>query len=264
MKIYRYWAIEKGKISFDQEVKEIKCYGGSNISEADAVAKAREKIAKIKSRIAGDNHVFDDYEVEIREEIVQAVDEKTVITRNRYGAQVLNVQDLMILDIDKPKSSFLDLFKKRVDDKAKIIEMVRTLAQKSTYQGYGFRIYETCKGMRVIVLGKTFDPKAAETGRMMKEFNCDALYMLLCKKQDCFRARLTPKPSRMKVRGYKVRLFRDGEEEKKYKQWLSEYEAASRSFSVCKFIEQVGPGYATDAVKLHDEITGVNWSQKLA
>lgn len=266
MKIYKYWQIETGKGYIGQEEIEIRCYGGSNLSEEDARVKAHEKIEKVRRKLAGDKHAFDSYDVEIREEIVQALDENAVITRNRYGAQVLNVQDLMIMDIDQPKSSFLDLFRRRDEsaNKQKIVAMVRKLSQKPAYQGYGFRVYETKKGIRVIVLGKTFDPQADATSAMMKEFHCDALYTLLCKRQGCFRARLTPKPSRMKVRGYRVKFPRSAEDEREFQAWLVDYEAASRNYSVCKWVEQIGPGYAPEAVRVHDEISGVNRHQSLA
>jgi hypothetical protein len=266
MQIYKYWVIEKGLVYFDRGKKEIKCYGGSNVSEADASVKAREKIEKVKNKIAGDKHAFDTYEAEIREEIVRVIDEQAIVTRNRYGAQVLNVQDVMIMDIDKPKASLLDILRRQADakDKAKIVEQVRALSQKAIYQGCGFRIYETRNGIRVIVLGKRFDPQASATVAMMKEFNCDALYTLLCHKQACFRARLTPKPSRMKLRGYKVRFPRDVVAEQEFRQWLAGYEAASRDFSVCKFIEQIGGGDIPEAVRVHDESTGIQWGQKLA
>lgn len=264
MKIYKYWAMEKGILRIDQEDKEIKCYGGSNFSINEAVDKAREKIAKVQRRIAGEKHVWDDYEAEIREEIVRVVDKKSVITRNRYGAQVLNVQNLMILDIDKPQKSFLDIFSKSKDNKTKIVEMVRKLSQKSAYRDYVFRIYETFKGIRVIVPGKEFDPQDAATERMMKDFHCDELYTLLCKKQDCFRARLTPKPARMKLRKYKVMFPRARQEEMEFRTWLSDYEAESRNFSVCRLIEQIGQSHLTEAVRLHDEISGVQWNQQLA
>jgi hypothetical protein len=99
---------------------------------------------------------------------------------------------------------------------------------------------------------------------MMEEFNCDELYTFMCGQQDCFRARLTPKPARMKVRRHKVLFPRSAAEEAEFRAWLAEYEAASQNYSVCKFIEQIGSGNATEAVRLHDEITGAHRSQKLA
>ena len=266
MKIYKYWTIEKQKILIDGAQQEVKCYRGSNISVDDARVKAREKAEKIQRKIAGEKHLFDEYEAEIREEILRIIDDHSAITRNRYGAQVLNTESMMILDIDKPKATFGALFKKKdaQSAKAQIFDMVRKLAGSAKYQRYGFRIYETYQGARVIVLANSFDPRDRETKQMMDEFNCDPLYTLLCIKQGCYRARLTPKPYRMKLRGYKVKFPREGDDSE-LKQWLSEYESVSRSFSVCKFIEQVGAShYVNDVVWLHDEVTGVGFPQRLA
>jgi hypothetical protein len=141
--------------------------------------------------------------------------------------------------------------------------MVRNLAT-SKYRDYGFRLYETYQGARVIVLGRGFDPRHDETRRMMDEFNCDPLYTTLCIKQGCYRARLTPKPYRMKLRGYKVKYPREGEESE-FQRWLSEYEHVSRDFSVCKLVEQMGPRQDIDnVVQLHDDITGVGYPLRLA
>jgi hypothetical protein len=264
MKIYKYWTIEKQKILIDGVEQEVTCYGGSNVSVEDAQAKAREKAQKIQRKIAGERHLFEDYEVEIREELLQTIDDHSVVTRNRYGARVLNVESLMILDIDKPKPSG-GLFKKKDTrpPKEQIFEMVKTLAT-TKYKDLGFRIYETYQGARVIVLGKEFNPRDGSTKKMMDEFNCDPLYALLCVRQGCYRARLTPKPSRMKFRGFKVKYPREGDDSE-FQSWMSEYENMSRSFSVCKLIEQVGTSYSmNDVVMLHDDVTGVNYPQQLA
>jgi len=266
MKIYNYWVTEKQSILIDGVEQEITCYGGSNLSEEEARTRAREKAEKVKRKIKGEKHLFDAYEAEIREEILQIIDDHTAITRNRYGAQVLNAEKLLILDIDKPKASFGDLFRKKDagQDKVKIFEMVKKLASTPNYQRYGFRMYETYQGARVIVLGRDFDPRDTDTGKLMSEFNSDPLYMTLCQKQGCFRARLTPKPYRMNLRRYKVQFPRQGNEAE-LQQWLAEYERESRSFNVCRFIEQVGARHSiSDVVQLHDEISGANYRQPLA
>jgi hypothetical protein len=266
MKIFKHWAIEKQTILIDGTEQQITCYGGSNISVEDAQARAKEKAEKIKRKIKGEKHLFDEYEAEIREEILQIIDDHTAITRTRYGAQVLNTEKLLILDIDKPKSTFADIFRKTgaEKDKQKIFDMVKNLASTPKYREYGFRIYETYQGGRVIVLGKDFDPRHSATRKMMSEFNCDRLYMTLCQKQNCFRARLTPKPYRMKIPRYKVQYPREGDDTE-LRQWLLDYERESRNFSVCRFIEQVGARQPmNDVVRLHDEITGINFHQPLA
>jgi hypothetical protein len=266
MKIYRFCVTEKQKILIDGVEQDVTCYGGSNLSEEDARVRAKEKAEKVKRKIKGEKHLFDEYEVEIREEILQIIDDHSIITRNRYGAQVLNAEYVLILDIDKPKTSFGNLFKRRdaSQDKLKIFDMVKKLAASLRYQEYGFRLYETYQGARVIVLGRDFDARDRETGKLMSEFNCDRLYMTLCQKQSCFRARLTPKPYRMKMRHYKVQFPREGEDAE-LQQWLSDYERESRNYSVCKFIEQLGRRqYVNTVVQLHDQITGADFHQPLA
>ncbi len=268
MKTFKFWTLEKQTILIEGRREEITCYGGSNVSVEDARRAAREKAEKVQRKIAGEKQLFEDYDVEIREEVLKVVDDHAVITRNRYGAQVLNVEKLMILDIDEPKvaGGLGGLFGKKKDKrspKAEIFDMVRKLAA-TKYGQYGFRIYETFRGARVIVLGRDFDPRDDATRKMMSEFNCDPLYALLCGKQDCYRARLTPKPSRARVRGIKVKFPREGTDNQ-LEQWLAEYENASRNFSVCKFVEQIGASQPVpDVVRLHDELTGVGYQQRLA
>ena len=255
MKIYKHWVTEKQTILMDGMQQAITCYGGSNVSVEDARRKAQEKAEKVNRKIKGEKHLFDEYEAEIREEILQIIDDHSAITRNRYGAQVLNAEHLLILDIDKPKPSFGDFFKKKdlAQDKRKIFDMVRKLAVTPKYQG-----------ARVVVSGEDFDARDPETGRIMSEFNCDQLYMTLCQKQRCFRARLTPKPHRMKIRRYKIQFPREGED-RELQRWLADYERESRGYNVCKFIEQMGTRHpVNDVVLIHDELTGANFRQPLA
>lgn len=269
MKLYKYWVTDKQKIVIDGTEQEITCYGGSNSSIEDARLRAKEKAEKIKRKIRGEKHLFDEYEVEIREEMLQIIDDHSAITRNRYGAQVLNAEHLLILDIDKPKTGsggLVGLFRKKDtrSPKEQIFDTVRQLAATPKYESYGFRLYETYQGARVIVLGKAFDPRARDTSALMSDFHCDPLYMTLCQKQRCFRARLTPKPHRMKMRRYKVQFPREGNESE-LQQWLAEYERESRNFNTCKFIEQVGTRHSlNEVVQLHDDITGANFRQPLA
>ena len=264
MRLYKYWAVERQVFTIQGEQKVGKCYGGSNESVDDALQKAKAKFEKVKRKIAGDANAFKDYEVDIREEILEEISSDAVITRNRYGAKVLNVSALMILDIDKPKLAFGGLFAKKMDDKSRIYEMVRKLAASSKYSRYGFRIYETFQGARVIVLGKNFNPKDSGVTEMMAEFNCDPLYMILCSKQECFRARLTPKPKRMGLKSRPIPFPREADDPL-LDQWLDEYDRKSGDFSVCKFIEQVGANLpANDIVRVHDELTGATIGRGLA
>src|SRR5690606_8392641 len=73
-------------------------------------------------------------------------------------------------------------------------------------RGLGYRIYETHNGYRVIVTGREMAPADPAVQAMCRAMNCDALYVKLCLKQDCFRARLTPKPSRIRQRAIRLRF----------------------------------------------------------
>ena len=268
MKIFNHWTTEKERILIEGVEQEITCYGGSNTSMEEARLRAKEKAEKIRRKIKGEKHLFDEYEAEIREEILQIIDDRSAITRNRYGAQILNTENLLVLDIDKPESSggLGGLFRKKDTrtPKEQIFDTVRQLAATPKYQNYGFRMYETYQGARVIVSGRDFDPRAVETKRIMDEFQCDPLYARLCVKQGCYRARLSPKPYRMKMKAYKVRFPREAIDSE-FEQWLANYERESRGFNVCRFVEQVGVRHPlSDIVHLHDDITGANYRQPLA
>jgi hypothetical protein len=265
MKLFKFWTSVKVNIMIEGEKREINVWGGSNASVEDAKIHALEKVNLIQNKINGDHSAFSGYEADIREEILKIVDDKSIISRNRYGAQILNVENLMIIDIDKSKFELASLFKRGPKNpKEKIYEMVRKLAASPRYNMFGFRIYETFQGARVIVLGRDFDAGGDTARDIMREFNADPLYALLCAKQNCFRARLTPKPARMKMKGFRVQYPRETEDPK-FTQWLKDYENQSRNFSVCKFIEQVGANYSpSETVRLHDDMTGVSYNLPLA
>jgi hypothetical protein len=98
----------------------------------------------------------------------------------------------------------------------------------------------------------------------MSDFNVDPLYAAICRTQGCFRARLTPKPWRMKMKAYKVKYPREGAD-LQFDQWLQGYEQASKGYSVCKFVENAGASHGTsEALRLHDEATGANLRLPLA
>ncbi len=268
MKIFQYWVKEKVKIQITGNTQEIFVYGGSNISLDDAALQTQYKAELIQRKINGERNPFEDYEVEIREELLKTLSDNIVVTRNRYGAQVLNAQNLLILDIDKPKSQgILGLFKKKsaAGEKERIFAMIREKAAKAQYAEFGFRVYETFQGARVIVTGRDFDARDDFTKALMKDFNTDALYAAICAKQGCFRARLTPKPSRIKIKNYRVNYPREAEDDIQFENWLQNYERVSRDFSVCRFIELLGRSYgASEAIRLHDDLSGAGANLPLA
>lgn len=270
MKLYKYWVREYGVLQINGATPQISCFGGSNQSLDDAKLKALEKIAAVQKRVQeGRRRADESYDVEIREEIIQEVNSQNIVSRNRYGALVLNSADTLFIDIDEPPIDIGGFFKslfssKRRDKKQSIIEMIRKKAQGMNLQGMALRLYETSKGVRVIVSGRLFDPRSSETQELFRRFNADRLYAYLCKKQNCFRARLTPKPSRAKCSTPKVSYPRTPDEQAALDKWLAGYNQSSASFSVCRFIDSIGMPLDNAIVSFHDSITKAHTTLPLA
>jgi hypothetical protein len=108
------------------------------------------------------------------------------------------------------------------------------------------------------------DPQSPATGKIMKKFNADLLYLYLCRKQACFRARLTPKPSRIGLKTPKCIWPRDAESNRSIQEWVSEYEIRSRHYSACRILETIGTFHETPAVVFHDQRCQAASNLKLA
>lgn len=124
-----------------------------------------------------------------------------VITRNRYGCLVLNAHRLLIVDVDIgvpagsvhrdcARSSSIALSQQQA------IAALEALAEQ--FPQLGFRVYRTRNGLRYLCTTQEFDPTAPGTVKLMQNLYTDPLYLRLCQFQACFRARLTPKPWRVK------------------------------------------------------------------
>lgn len=253
MRIPKYWKLEQITLDLPDGPTTINCWGGSSISEEDARQNAQEKGRKILNKINGSYQEFNDYESDIREEILQEISLDAVVTRNRYGSEVLNARTMMFLDIDYVRWSLMHIFNKP-DVKAAGIARIRKLAPK--YPKLSFRIYETYKGIRAIVRGNDHEAKSRAAQTMMKKFQCDGLYVFLCKKQNCYRARLTPKPFRMRTKKMRFQYPYDPKLIPTMERWVTEYNEKSKKYSTCRFIEEVGQCMADeDLVVFHDQKT---------
>jgi len=267
MHVYKYWAKVCEKIDIDGKSKEITCFGGSNFSLNAAQDEAHKKIGVVQRKIKGEDITAEEYNIEIREELVDRIDDKNAITRNRYGALVLNSENTIVIDVDEPKYSFLDFFRNFNIEakKQKMLNQIIKSTAHSSYSEMGFRIYETRKGYRVIVTNLKLSSKDQMVKKLFKRFNCDPIYARLCFKQECFRARLTPKPSNMKHPAYKVIFPRNTIEQDQFAEWLSSYNKKSEKYSTCKLVHQVGQkGSGCYAIETHDKLSKIEYSQNLA
>ncbi len=137
----------------------------------------------------------------VREELIQEFQDSAgeltaMITRNRYGAMVLNTRDLLALDIDHPISSLWETIKGWFRKPSATPEALALdkLTEVLTPIQASFRVYATAAGLRVICTSHRYDPRSSETMELMVATNTDRAYRALTRQQSCFRMRLTPKP----------------------------------------------------------------------
>ncbi len=276
MKLYRYWAgaadqEDEGESSFF-------CYAGSDVSQEDAVRLAVEKAKHIA-------RIYDDVDFEditgryayadraLREEIVQRFEQDgkltAAVTRNSYGSLVLNTARAMFADIDYPPpqpAGLGGLIGKLLGGKARvpksspdeeIIERVERVARET--QNLGLRLYRTAGGFRVLATSRPFDPLSAETHDLLGRFGSDPLYVKLCRGQECFRARLTPKYWRCELDPPPPRYpWRTDADESDYRVWETEYHKAASEYATCELVAEFGPTQVHDAVadilEVHDHL----------
>lgn len=138
--------------------------------------------------------------------------------------------------------------------------------------GWNFRLYRTPAGLRALATHSTFAPDEPAVARCFSELGVDPLYASMCRRQKCFRARLSAKPWRMGI-AHHLRP-RPGiwpvapERLHARRDWVERYEAAARGYAACSFIESLGSGVVAPAVArvqwLHDELSGAASGRPIA
>jgi hypothetical protein len=203
-----------------------------------------------------------------REEILEEVrgaDGKVVavITRNSYGSRVLNTGRTMFVDIDLPAERGGDRLRawfglKRDSAEADTLRQMKPVLE--AIGGGSFRIYRTAAGYRVLATDPAFAPGSADAEKLMTDLTADPAFIQLCRAQESFRARLTPKPWRCGWTRSTVGYPREGpESEEAFAEWLAGYERACASKATCRLVEEIGRREvhpeARRIVEVHDHLT---------
>jgi hypothetical protein len=258
----------------DGRIIPVEVWGWGN-DPAAAQALAAERLQRLLTRLSRGEPFPDKYgygEVRpLREEILQTFPgdapdaPAAIVTRNSYGAQVLNVARLLFLDIDfQPQSSGLGQKLLRLfgiggnaeTEEGRLARLRESLDQQS---GATFRIYRTAAGFRVLAVDKPFDPTGAEAQALMSATGTDPAYARLCRAQRSFRARLTPKPWRCDYPNPPGQYPNRDRRWQQFNDWLQGYEQISHSYAACRYLETVGRGQADRAnaqlIDLHDRLT---------
>lgn len=269
MLVPRYWARTEGTAT-DPTGKRYRfqLWGWSQESHAEAQSVARNRLSQLVSRI-GRGEPAEAYSYgkqPLREEILRALGEtgsrgEAVVTRNRYGALVLNTAQVPFIDVDSPRVGVIDRLRglfKRTPRPDPTLERIRRAARD--HDRGSFRIYRTRAGFRVLGTDLFLDPRAASTRDLLAAFEADPHFTKLCKLQGSFRARLTPKPWRCGCPLPPGRHPREGEPlRQRFASWLANYETASSRFASCRYLESVGwdriASEARAIVEEHDRVT---------
>lgn len=123
------------------------------------------------------------------------------------------------------------------------------------------RLYRTPAGFRMLFMHRTFDPRSDETGECLAGAETDPFFIRMCRVQNCFRARVSPKPWRLPdtqalwPRGlwpWPAELLPMRAD------WVRDYEARAEAYASCRFIGGYGSGPVHSSARavqlLHDEL----------
>lgn len=171
------------------------------------------------------------------------------LTRNAYGAVILNAARMFIADIDNPRqplgrqiASLWNRFRghKTPSPQEQVLDRVRQVVE--AHGSLGVRVYRTAGGYRVIATNALHDPQSEQSRQLLQALGSDPLYVRLCDQQGCYRARLTPKPWRI---GLSVAMSRpfppaNAATEREMRDWVMTYESACRGWGVCELVETIG------------------------
>ena len=275
MDIPRHWVRARGQARIEGRGDvEIAVWGWSSDDERAARELAerrlRDTITRLDARLAGQGDDANGYPRErlpVREEIVREIRVRKdrvhgLVTRTGYGSLVLNCERALFIDVDLPRPNpfarrarALGLV--RDDPAARVFDRLRAaLAERNE----SFRLYRTAAGFRALATEREYDPGSAETQDLMKRVRADVAFARLCRMQQSFRARLTPKPWRCGVARAPGSHPREAPEERaRFADWRGRYDAACAAVATCRLEAQLGSGRVhadiAPLLDVHDELT---------
>ena len=285
MQLYRYWIRKTFRLHFPpsggEGPQKIEILGYSNESMQDAERVADTLFNTLQESIATSGYLKTgrpwDYSAgrPIREEILHELNPGNIVSRNRYGAEVLNSETHVFIDVDfrrQPRlfrlARLLGLTRSEpLSPEKYTLQKIVDAAHEESKDLHPIRLYMTKNGYRLVVQNIDIDPAGKACARLMKRFKADRLYARLCASQRCFRARLTPKPHRIHV---KSRRFvwpepETAEHRAGKDAWLANYAEESKPYAVCHYLDTLNGSRIDDAVlDFHDAATGAFSNKPLA
>ena len=286
MKLARFWTRDQGEAIGPQGDRvQVVARGWSDESIDAARARAREIAQRVAQQIVsqpGERKQYPYGDRPLPEPVIREFG-GSVVTRNAYGALVLNANRMMFIDVDREDpatviddtvggviSGIFSLFGKSAPPSPKaadtVVDGIRRVAEQRQLAG---RVYKTAGGYRVLITSETFPAGSSETEATLNEFGSDPLYVRLCRTQESFRARLTPKPWRCGFHKPPVEFpFETPQADAEYRRWESEYNSKSANYATCRYLTAVGSGGSADEfeelIRYHDQETKASSELPLA
>lgn len=276
MKLARYWTRSQGEAadSGGQRIRVV-TRGWSDESIDDARNRAQERARRLAQRIASDPSARKQYDYDdapVPEAVVRDFRPEglaAVVTRNSYGSLVLNADNLLFADVDQEEqekedgtgsdpagaegleailSGLFSMFGGKQEnplERPKVtgrpLSMFDKIERLVEAHGFAARVYRTAAGHRVMVTDRQMPAGGDEIETILNEFGSDPLYLRLCRTQQSFRARLTPKPWRCGVRKPPVKFpFEGPGEQAAIRQWQAEYDRRIADYATCRLVRTFG------------------------
>jgi hypothetical protein len=289
MKFFKYWAPGEATVDTGGRPWTLRAYGVSDQCLDAAKRQAREVAQRAAAAILTGPlpHDYAYGDRPMREEVVEELTNGGqvigVISRNSYGALVLNTSAAMFVDVDydineairnrtpvtlgsalaqlwgqltgRPKAGIAPPTATGDDALLERFERVTR-----SHAGLGTRVYRTAGGFRLLVTSEPFDPGSAEAAQLLDRFGADSLYRRLCLSQQCFRARLTAKFWRCGATKPPSRFpWTSAAEEADYRQWEQAYHERANRHATCAPIASFGEPTVHATIRpildLHDRLT---------
>ena len=123
------------------------------------------------------------------------------------------------------------------------IELIEDFSRD--HPDWNMRVYRTPAGLRIMVLHDVFQPNDPLVEKFFESVDSDPQYVWMCKRQECFRARVSPKPWRVLPSTVEQKLDQgvwpvaEGFIAER-KSWVNQYEIASKGYASCRFERHIG------------------------
>lgn len=257
MRLFKYWKEYTREIRVNGELQKTQIFGGSDHSMEDTERDADERIAHAQKIIDSGRSGSDEYEEDLIEEVLYKIDHENVVSINNYGETILTTKKYMFIDIDNYSYSILArIFGINYIRKKLAYKHVINTMKLPEYKKYGFRVYETYKGFRLVVMNIDFLPKSRESEMVIEKFKGDPKYFWHVKKQNCYRARLTPKAARVKKRTeMSIYPKRSTSEQDEIADWRKGYEPFVGKYAICRLVATHGKSSPDSIIEFHDQET---------